>query len=397
MKRLSALLLVVVVVLAGCTGSGGGPTDDPAPTPDGDIPGVSASGVDADALVTAHVDALADRSYRLDVEQRIGNGGLEIDAKVAAGRVPALIDISSATADRVTYVSDDGGFELRRASGDRTVRRIDANASTAPTGATYIRRVLGDANFSYDGTVRHEGKQLHRLRADLDDLTRQFEDANVTDFDGSLLVDESGLVHSITYRLTVQRGGSQSTLLVDMSLWRLGQTTVEEPAWIDEVGDDPNVTTRTLSNASLGTTLSVSGPPENVTTVTLQNASRAFYNTDIVSEARVSSLASVSANASVSLADLRMAYDAGAVPGGDASELFVFVYHPEYQTFLPMETSFDPANQTVQATTIDPETNVTVDGQRQTPTLDGLDDGEYVFVVMHGGTYWDAYEEQANE
>lgn len=392
-KRLSVLLLVVVVVLAGCSAGGDSAptTDDQVSVPD-DLPGVSADGVDADALVAAHNDALANQSYRLDVDQQIGTGALEITALVDAGRLPALIDVRGQGANRVNYVTDNASYELRRTNGDRIVRQIEANASMVPTGEFYIREVLGDANYSYNGTVRHEGQQLHRIRADRGDLTRQFDNGTVTDFESNLLLDEDGLVHSISYRITVERGNTQSTLDVYLSVWRLGQTTVDEPDWIDEAGTDPNTTTRTLSNADLGATLSVSGPAANVTTVSLSNASTEFYTTDVIEQARVSAIASATANQSVSLESVQLSYDSGAVPNDDADGLFVFVYHPTYETLIPMETSFDPANETVEATRIDPETTVPVDGAQVHPSLDGLTAGDYAFVVMHGQTYWDAFE-----
>lgn len=395
MKRLSALCLVLVVALAGCTGGGGGGTTTAPGTPtpiDGDAPpGVTATNVDTDALVAAHLDALDNRSYTMTVEQSGGESGFSVTTQAAAGRLPALIDVEGQGATQEVYVTTNGSYELRQAGGDRTVRRTQENASTIPTGERYIRQALADGNVSYTGTVERDGQTLHRVRAGLPDLNRQIEDARVTWFEVQLLVDDSGLVHSLSYRLTVERDGTESDLRIGMDVTDVGATTVPEPDWIDDASTDPNATTRTLSDSDLGTTLSIAGTSSNVTATSVENVSAGFYNFSVVEDARVSPLATMNAPEPVSVQEIRMEYDTEQIPNGNASGLFVFVYHPEYETFLPMETSYDPDNETVQATRIDPE--VTIDGS--TPTLDSIS-GEFVFVTMHGQTYYEGLEEQSN-
>jgi hypothetical protein len=396
-KRLSALCLVFLVALAGCTGGGGDPTTTPStPTPiDGDAPpGVTATDIDTDTLVSAHLDALDNRSYTITVEQSSGGNSISVTSRAEAGRLPALIDVEGQGAIQEVYVTTNASYELRQGGGEQTIRRTQENASTIPTGERYVRQVLADGNLSYTGTVERDGRTLHRLRAGLPDLNRQIEDGRATWFEAELLVDESGLVHSLSYRLTVERDGTESDLRIEMDLTDIGATTVDEPSWIDDASTDPNATTRTLSNSGLETTLAVAGSSESVSAVTLENASTGFYNLSVVEDARVSPLATMNASETISLQEIRMEYDTEAIPEGNASGLFVFVYHPDYGTFLPMETSYDPDNETVQATRIDPD--ITIDGESEPPTLDSIS-GEFVFVTMHGQTYWDGLEEQSND
>lgn len=395
MKRLSALCLVVVIVLAGCTGgSGDGTTTDPSvSTPiDGDVPpGVSATGVDTDTLVSAHLDAISNRNYTMTVEQSSGGGGFSVTTQAEAGRLPALIDIEGQGATQKVYVTTNGSYELRRSGGEQTVRRTQENASTVPTGERYVRQVLSDGNLSYTGTVDRDGQTLHRVRAGLPDMNRQIDDGRATWFEAELLVDDSGLVHSLSYRLTVERDGTESDLRIEMDVTDVGATSVPEPDWIDDASSDPNVTARTLSAGGLGTTLTVAGTSEDVTAASIENASTGFYNFSVVEDARVSPLATMSAPEPVTVQGIQMRYATEQIPSGNASELFVFVYHPDYQTFLPMETSYDPDNETVQATRIDPD--ITIDGE--SPTLEGVS-GEFVFVTMHGQTYYQGLDEQSN-
>lgn len=395
MKRLSALCLVIVIALAGCTGGGGGgaTTAPSTPTPiDGDAPpGVSLDSVDTATLVAAHLDALDNRSYTLTVEQSGGENGFSVTTQAAAGRLPALIDVEGQGATQQVYVTTNGSYELRQASGDQTVRRTQENASTIPTGERYVRQVLSDGNLSYTGTVERDGRTLHRVRAGLPDMNRQIEDGRATWFEAELLVDDSGLVHSLSYRLTVERDGTESDLRIEMDVTDIGTTSVPEPDWITDASSDPNVTTRTLSAGDLGTTLSVAGTSEDVTAATLENASAGFYNFSAVEGARASPLATMSAPEPVTVRGIQMEYDTEQIPGGNASELFVFVYHPDYQTFLPMETSYDPDNKTVQGSRIDPD--ITIDGE--SPSLEGVS-GEFVFVTMHGQTYYQGLDEQSN-
>lgn len=394
-KRLSAFCLVFVVVLAGCTGSGGGPaapSTDTVSTPSDLPPGVSANSIDTSALLAAHTSELANRSYTLTIDRASGDG-LSVVVQAAAGRTPALVDARSQNANRATYVSDNGSYELRRLGGDRTVRRVQANASSVPTGESVLKRVLSQANFSYYRTVERDGRTLSVFRAGLDDVTRNFQSGRATWFEGELAIDQSGVVHSLSYDLTLKNGSSTQKLSIRMALSNVSETTVSRPDWIDQIGPDANATTRTLSNAGLGTTLSITGTAGNVTATTLGNASAAFYNTPTLTDARVSPLVAVNASQQVSLDSIQMGYDGSAVPGGNDSELFVFVYHPAYKAFVPMETTYDPTNETVRATAIAPNVTVTVDGQTVSPTLDDMD-GQYVFAVMHGPTYWE--DVQAN-
>ncbi len=395
-KRLSTLCLVALVALAGCTGGGGGGTPTETGTLDDAPPGVSASGVDADALVAAHEDALADRSYTLAVDQQTTGGELTIDAKTDSDGLPAIIELSTGSADRETYLTANGSYEIRRGGGEQIVRHVDTDASAVPTGGPYVRDVLDDAQFTYDGTVQRDGRTLHRLSADQADLQRQFQNATVTSYEAELLVSSDGLVHNTTYQLTLAENGTEETFTTRIQLTDVGSTTVAEPAWLGLVSDDPETTTRQVQNASLGTSVTVSGELDNVTAVSVSNASDLFYQSSVVEPSRVSPIVAMQTNRSVSVDSVEMEYDLEAVPDAEASGLFVFAYRPAYGSLLPMETSFDPTNETVRATQFDPDITLnTTDGEQFSPTLDGLR-GNVVFVTMDAQTYREALEE-ANE
>ena len=200
------------------------------------------------------------------------------------------------------------------------------------------------------------------------------------------------MVRSLGYRIVLSTDEGRDIRGVSMSVSSIGTTNVRQPWWLDRASDsDQLYTTRPVSNETYRTGLTVSGSRANTSSVSLSNASSQFYNISAVDTARSSALVTVDSPGNITVDSVTMRYDDSLVPDNDERGLVVFAYLPQYEAFVPMETVYDPANDTVRATALDADVTVTVGGETVRPTFDGLQSGT-TFVVMHAETYFDSIE-----
>lgn len=127
-----------------------------------------------------------------------------------------------------------------------------------------------------------------------------------------------------------------------------------DPTRADSDGDgvvDVNETlTTTAENATLGTTVEVTGVGPVASVTTVRNATRERFNTSVVRAARVGPVRRVEAGVNFSRADVTVAYDEAAVPDGNESDLTLYRQNETLNTFVPLNTSVDAANDRLSAT-----------------------------------------------
>ncbi|PSP56753.1 hypothetical protein BRC82_01370 [Halobacteriales archaeon QS_1_67_19] len=254
MKR-TALLMVAVgclVALAGCSGAisdVGDTTTDDATTDDVEYPaGVSENDTNVSALTAAHDRQLENRSFTLEVNSTVnastGNQTITMTAAVGPDRDQVLVNGSARNQQVSAYMTDEKRY-TRLTVGDRepqyrvTERTPDQMQlfSGSFAGTTYLDRFAAEANFTPTDVRTVDGTTLIVLEADGSNAT-DTERANVTDYEATLLVDEDGVVHSATVDVSAARDGQQIRTRFSMNVSAIGETTVEEPDWLDEAKNE---------------------------------------------------------------------------------------------------------------------------------------------------------------
>lgn len=247
MQRRALQLFAVscLVALAGCSGalSGGdaGPTLEDASYP----AGVSDNGTDLAALSDAHAEALNGSSFALslDVSQNssASNRSMAVDAAVGPDRDEVRVNVSGANQSMATYATSETRY-LQVTAGDRTnyraTERSDSALRLLPSsysGVEYLGRFGGQAgaNFTPTGVREVDGTTLIVLEANGSDASAP-EGANLTDYDATVLVDEQGVVHRFEASARTEQGGNWVRSSVTMTISGVNETTVSEPAWLDE-------------------------------------------------------------------------------------------------------------------------------------------------------------------
>jgi hypothetical protein len=141
-----------------------------------------------------------------------------------------------------TYVLANGSayqrFESSRGTQYRQPQRA-ANASLYASGR--IEALANAFTFSHVGTESVEGTETDVYEAsgaeDLNESARAFQsiDAdNVTSLEARLYITEDGLVKRFEYELLLDSAGTEAGVDVTHTYTRLGETTVEEPSWLDD-------------------------------------------------------------------------------------------------------------------------------------------------------------------
>lgn len=248
MRRRALQLLAVscLVALAGCSGAltdGGGAgerTLDDVTYP----AGVSENGTNVSALAAAHESHLQNRSLTLEVSSTVntsaGERSVALDAAVGADRDNVLVNGTTMGQQVSIYLTPDRQYtRIAAGSGEAAYRasnRTPGAAQLVPSsysGAGYLDQFGGAANFTPTGVRTVDGEPLVVLRADGSNATAA-PAANVTDYEATMLVDEHGVVRSVTVEATSRRNGQQLRANYSLNVSDVGETTVEAPAWLDE-------------------------------------------------------------------------------------------------------------------------------------------------------------------
>ena len=248
MRRRALQLLAVscLVALAGCSGalSGGGGASERT-LDDVTYPaGVSENGTNVSALANAHESYLQNRSLTLAVSSTVntsaGERSVALDAAVGADRDNVLVNGTTMGQQVSVYLTPDRQYtRIAGGSGEAAYqasnRTPGANqlVPSSYSGAGYLDQFGGVANFTPTGVRTVDGTPLVVLRADGSNATAT-EAANVTDYNATMLVDEHGVVRSVSVEATSERNGQQFRTNYSLAISNVGETTVDEPAWLDE-------------------------------------------------------------------------------------------------------------------------------------------------------------------
>ncbi|WP_115863169.1 DUF7537 family lipoprotein [Halorussus litoreus] len=241
-RALQLLAICCLVALAGCTGGlpgGDEPTLDDVSYPDG----VSENGTNVSALSTAHSEALENESFGLTVDASVNassiNQSIRIDAAVGADRDNIRADTNASGQQTSMYLTPETRY-TRVATDDGVTYDAQERTPTAMqlvpasySGASYLDQFAGMANATPTDVREVNGTTLVVLEADGSTATDN-ESANLVDYNATLLVDEQGVVHSMTVELAATSQGQRSTTRLSMDIYDVGETTVEDPSWLDE-------------------------------------------------------------------------------------------------------------------------------------------------------------------
>lgn len=204
-------------------------------------PGVSDSGVDADALLAAHGERLAGTGFVVarNTSSAAGEGGVR--ARVTADRSRVFLRYDTTGPDRDVYLTGDRMF-VRTHRGDETsVRSGDRtpNASSVPDDFRFedrLRSFLDNAAHEPVGTVERDGRTLVVLEADTDDARGAFTDedrlgGNLTALRSQVLVAPDGTVVDHRAVLAVTGTGGDTVTTEYRYAVDVGNVSVDRPAW----------------------------------------------------------------------------------------------------------------------------------------------------------------------
>lgn len=241
-RRLVVLAVLGAVVLAGCMGGPGAEPETADPTENGSsdassaaIPGVTNGSLsNATALAAANDDVLASEggAVRVDWDTPATNATFEVVAgegfetytlsgSPGGASGTATVDIWSNETSRVIRSTTDGqeSFQLVGRHNDR------------PNAIRDVEDYLAAGNFTVtnetgpNGTVVLSAEKYVPAADDHDPIE------NPTSFSARLVVDESGLIHTLTVDATVAEGPHW----YDYAVTRTGIETVSAPAWTDDL------------------------------------------------------------------------------------------------------------------------------------------------------------------
>jgi hypothetical protein len=239
--KLLAAAVVGLVLLAGCSGitgsSGNGGGDYPA-----------ASGIGADQI-DVHASALANTSFTATVQTNVSGSQASFNSTTTAKIDPAddqyLQASHSGFGDQTRYTDGDTTYERSEFGNETQVSRSDR-----PVNVTSVRRggqilslfVSENVTYSEAGTETFDGDEVMAYEAEgVDALSDELldstsENASITDFSATVLVDGDGVIRSYQLEYVVEQDGETQELSYVAEITDVGSTDVEEPAWVSQAG-----------------------------------------------------------------------------------------------------------------------------------------------------------------
>ena len=358
---------------------------------------MSPGGIDADALLSAHVDALSSTTYTFRTV-RGGNASSvtryerSLVSPTAQLRVRRQVADGTELDNTTQFVNATAAY--RRSSSE--TRRYTINERPEPpeprTGRYALESFLDAANFSFAGTRVRDGTPVVVFRVTSPDAFRSLpENRTLVGIDATLAVDADGIVRHFAYNATVERPGGVETVSYSHRVSDVGTTTVTPPSWLRKPQFVDRTVNRTLTDDATGATLTVAGDPRTVESVEFSRSDWGLTRSEPVLNASVSPFVAADSDPGNLSVAVTLPYDEAAVPGGDEAGLVLFVYDERVQTLVPMHSTVDAANDTVTATGIAANVSFTIgtgdDAETYTPTLDDFAERR-VLVVMHAETWY---------
>jgi len=283
--HLAVVAVVSLVLLAGCGGflggGGSGDTEQTAVTEaatstpaDENGPAPGTAGLSDSALEESHTAALAAQSFTTSLSfelasERNGtersvfvNRTVEVDRENQ--RLRSVGELVQADGDSLTTTTYTAGEEtgehrvLKQDGESRTEYRYDTepyDGAVQPVNESEVvdrallRAIGTDINWTYAGTETVDGETVSRFEASgIENVSGFSAGAAATDGDvgsnvsadandtatATVLVDDDGVVRQFEYTLVTEQDGVPVRVSLTVDVTAIGQTTVEEPSWLDE-------------------------------------------------------------------------------------------------------------------------------------------------------------------
>jgi len=114
--------------------------------------------------------------------------------------------------------------------------------------------------------------------------------------------------------------------------------------------DGNEIYTTTTSSDDLDVEVELTGPGNVAGGVTIANGTQPVYHTEAIDDSRVTDIVELNSDREFDQADITFEYDETTVPGNE-SNLDVYTYNQSLQTFVAVDTTVNPAEDTVTAQT----------------------------------------------
>ncbi|MFC5972377.1 hypothetical protein ACFPYI_13635 [Halomarina salina] len=185
-------------------------------------------GATTDQRQRVAVDLDANRTLLTgSADQRSGNRSVSNEQTVYGTDEATFVRIGQGEDARYQYIDASGGGPMTPSLGGEQFVPLNATSSLA-TATDWTR----------NGTTTQDGETLTRFVATgnetLADSVFASSGVTVTRYDATLLVTNDGTVRQSSFTLGVESGGQSATQRVDVRITDVGNTTVEEPDWLDE-------------------------------------------------------------------------------------------------------------------------------------------------------------------
>lgn len=260
-----SIALVALVALAGCTSGSLGEVlgdDSEAKSLDAiSLPdGASGEAVEnGTALANAHADQLADRGYEVEVSatyasgSEAGNVSFVVRRDAQTGELyQRSIRMSGDSEQRTVAYANESATYQKQGTEDPSYH-VTTDQTSDDEAVNAVVRAAGDlvrlGNWSDPRVVSVDGATL--VEYDLTGVSSDVEFVetdSVTNASGSLLVDEAGVVHSVTVDLTRAPNASTSDARYEYRVTALGDVAVQQPDWVSEAASQHEAASRQAAN-----------------------------------------------------------------------------------------------------------------------------------------------------
>lgn len=246
-RLLRACGTVGVIGLAGCISSDGSTPDSgsgPDESPDIDFPpGLSSTGIDDVAtLLETHRSEVMSTSftYQSVIQTRETDQATDERTIQSTESVEIRAEPEAERVEKVEYNGPPGeGVDERiYRDGDR----IATTGSPAPDATIEVIEasfdlfnVIDEITGEYVGTGTLESVPVHEI--DVTALETVLVSDDPVDEGGTIHVDENGRIRRSQIYQTDEREGMRFTSDIEFEFGDFGTTTVEEPAWVDELAE----------------------------------------------------------------------------------------------------------------------------------------------------------------
>lgn len=256
-RQFTTLAVVALLVVAGCAAGGSG--DGTTTAPEGSTTEATETTtqepiyeppLDASEMADAHRTVLEDAgSYTVE-----SNSTQETSQRNGTTETTTLVrgDLSSGavytrTAARQQTIEGFGfgnGTAYQRYETSDQLQYVNASGrmgNASQYAGSTVESYVGLFNFSYAGTTTENGETVHVYEAEgaseLNTSAPAFgtlNESNVDAVNATMHVRDDGLVTLAGYDLTATMQGVQQRVDVTQRFTGVGDTAVEEPAWLDE-------------------------------------------------------------------------------------------------------------------------------------------------------------------